>query len=44
MAQCGICFGCSPCRLCADGPICSDDMDAAVWFGNVQKLVECLFV
>ena len=44
MAQCGICCGRSPRRLCADGPIYSDDMDAAVWCGNGQKLVECLFV
>ena len=28
----------------SDGLIYSDDMDAAVWCGNVQKLVECLFV
>ena len=28
----------------SDGLIYSDDMDAAVWCGNAQKLVECLFV
>ena len=42
MAQCGIRLGHSPRRLCADGPIDSDDMDAAVWCWKVQILVDCV--
>ena len=42
MAQCGICLGHSLCRLCANGPIDSDDMNAAAWCWNVQMLVDCV--
>ena len=42
MAQCGIRFGHSPRRLCANGPIDTDDMDAAVWCWKVQILVDCV--
>ena len=42
MAQSGIRLGHSPCRLCADGPIDSDDMDAAVWCWNAQTVVDCV--